>query len=152
MHKTYLLSQSVQYHLNTPSVSSEPTAPCSPHPTATKNNVLTPTFIHAPGLSPDFKGVRFSLDGSVRGGVLGRQAGQRVGGGRGSGALAEGGCQRRVHRRVRVEAPVAGDAVLGAVLTVFSRQLLLEGQINKISRLGVSCDSTPEKMEAERSR
>lgn len=101
MHKTYLLCQtvlqSVQYHLNTPSVSIEPTAPCSPHPTATKNNILTPTFIHAPGLGPDLKGVRFPLDGSVCWGVLGRQAWQRVRGGRGCSALTVRGCQGRVH-------------------------------------------------------
>lgn len=153
MHKTYLLSQtvlqSVQYHLNTPSVSIEPTAPCSPHPTATKNNILTPTFIHAPGLGPDLKGVRFSLDGSVCWGVLGRQAWQRVRGGRGCDALAVRGCQGRVHGWVCVDAPVAGNAMLGAVLAVFSWQLLLEKQINKISQLKVSSDSTPVKMEAE---
>lgn len=153
MHKTYLLSQtvlqSVQYHLNTPSVSIEPTAPCSPHPTATKNNILTPTFIHAPGLGPDLKGVRFSLDGSVCWGVLGRQAWQRVRGGRGCGALAVRGCQGRVHGWVCVDAPVAGNAMLGAALAVFSWQLLLEKQINKISQLKVSSDSTPVKMEAE---
>lgn len=153
MHKTYLLCQtvlqSVQYHLNTPSVSIEPTAPCSPHPTATKNNILTPTFIHAPGLGPDLKGVRFPLDGSVCWGVLGRQAWQRVRGGRGCSALTVRGCQGRVHGWVCVDAPVAGNAMLGAVLAVFSWQLLLEKQINKISQLKVSSDSTPVKMEAE---
>lgn len=154
MHKTYRLSQcvlqSVQYHLNTPSVSIEPTAPCSPHPTATKNNILTPTFIHAPWLGPDLKGVRFSLDGSVCWGVLGWQAWKGVRRRWGGAAFVERGCQGRVYRWICVDAPVAGDAVLGAALTVFSWQLLLEKQINKISQLKVSCDSTPVKMEAER--
>lgn len=142
--------QSVQYHLNTPSVSIEPTAPCSPHPTATKNNILTPTFIHAPWLGPDLKGVRFSLDGSVCWGVLGRQAWKGVRRWWGGAAFVERGCQGRVYRWICVDAPVAGDTVLGAALTVFSWQLLLEKQINKISQLKVSCDSTPVKMGAER--
>lgn len=94
--------------------------------------ILTPTFIHAPGLGPDLKGVRFSLDGPVCWGVLGRQAWQGLRGGRGSDALAERGCQGRVHRRVCVGAPVAGNTMLGAVLTVLSCQLLLEKQINII--------------------
>lgn len=116
--------QNVQYHLNTARVSIEPAAPCSPHPTATKNNVLTPTFIHAPGLGPDLKGVRLSLDSSVCRGVLGWQTWQRLRRGRGSHALTEGGCQGWVCGRVGVDTPVAGNAVLGAVLAVFSWQLL----------------------------
>lgn len=90
-----------------------------------KMYILTPTFIHAPGLGPDLKGVRFSLDGPVCWGVLGRQAWQGLGGGRGRDALAERGRQGRVNGRVCVGAPVAGNAMLGAVLTVLSRQLLL---------------------------
>lgn len=112
-------------------------------------NILTPTFIHAPGLGPDLKGVRFSLDGPVCWGVLGRQAWQGLRGGRGSDALAERGRQGRVHGRVCVGAPVAGNAMLGAVLTVLSRQLLQEKQINIICQLKVSCVGTPVKMEAE---
>lgn len=111
--------------------------------------ILTPTFIHAPGLGPDFKGVRFSLDGAVCWGVLGRQAWQGLRGGWGSSALAERGCQRRMHGRVRVDAPVAGNAMLGAVLTVLSWQLLLEKQIDIIWQLKVSCVGTPVQVEDE---
>lgn len=50
-----------------------------------------------------------------------------------------------------MDASVAGNAMLGAVLAVFSRQLLLEKQINMISYLKVSFDSTPVKTEAEMS-
>lgn len=89
-----------------------------------KTYILTPTFIHAPRLGPNLEGVRLPLDGPVGGRVLRRQARQGLSGGRGSGALAERGRQGLVHGRVRVDAPVAGDAVLGAVLTVLPRQLL----------------------------
>ena len=130
MHKSYprFRSKACTHTKGLP----DPTAPCSPHPTATKKYILTPTFIHAPGLGPDLKGVRFSLDGPVCRGVLGRQTRQGLRGGRGGDALVESGRQGRVHRRVCVGAPVAGNAVLGAVLTVFPRQLLLEKQINII--------------------
>lgn len=97
-----------------------------------KKNILTPTFIHAPGLGPDLKGVWFSLDGPVCWGVLRRQAWQGLRGGRGGDALAERGRQGWVHGRVRVDAPVAGNTMLGAVLAVLSRQLLLEKQIDII--------------------
>lgn len=83
-----------------------------------KMNILTPTFIHAPGLGPNLKGVRFSLDGPVSWGVLGRESWQGLRGGRGSAALTEIGRQGRVQRRVCVRAPVAGNTMLGAVLTV----------------------------------
>lgn len=92
--------------------------------------ILTPTFIHAPGLGPDLKGVRFSLDGAVCRRVLGGEAWQGLRRRRGSDALAER--QGRVQGRVGVDAPVTGHAMLGAVLTVLSRQLLLEKQIDVI--------------------
>lgn len=89
--------------------------------------ILTSTFIHAPGLSPDLEGVRFSLDGAVCRGVLEGQAWQGLGRSRGRGALAEGGGQGWVHRGVRVGAPVARDAVLRAALAVLPGQLLSGG-------------------------
>lgn len=59
-----------------------------------------------------------------------RQAGQWLRRGWGSGTLAERWCQGGVHRRVCVGTPVAGNTMLGAVLTVLPGQLLLEKQIN----------------------
>lgn len=94
-------------------------------------NILTPTFIHAPGLGPDLKGVRFSLNGPVGEGVLGK-AWQGLRGRWGGGALTEGGRQGRMHGRVGVGAPVARNAVLGAVLTVLPGQLLWEKHIDVI--------------------
>lgn len=116
-------------------MSTEPTAPCSPHPTATKNNILTPTFIHAPGLGPDLKRVWFPLDGSVCWRVLGREAWKWLRWGWGSSALNERRCQGRVRWRICVDTPVAGNTMLGAVLAVFSWQLLLESHIVQVSQL-----------------
>lgn len=116
-------------------MSTEPTAPCSPHPTATKNNILTPTFIHAPGLGPDLKRVWFPLDGSVCWRVLGREAWKWLRWGWGSSALNERRCQGRVRWRICVDTPVAGNTMLGAVLAVFSWQMLLESHIVQISQL-----------------
>lgn len=102
-------------------------------------NILTPTFIHAPGLGPNLKGVRFSLDGPVSWGVLDWESRQRLRGRWGRVALTESGCQGRVHRRVCVRTPVAGNTMLGAVLAVLSWQLLLEKQINIIWLFQIFC-------------
>lgn len=85
--------------------------------------LLTPTFIHAPRLSPDFKGIWFLLEGPVYWGVLG-QARQGLGWGRRGGRLVEHGL-RGVEGRVGVDAALTGDTVLGTALTVFTFQLLL---------------------------
>lgn len=82
---------------------------------------LTSALIHAPGLRPDLKGVRFLLEGQgAVCGVLRGQAWQRLGGGSRSGSHSltghDGG---RVAGRVGVGAAMAAHTVLGAVLAVF---------------------------------
>lgn len=84
-------------------------------------NILTPTFIHAPWLSPDFKGIWLFLCRAVPWVWCGRLAAAVVAGvaGKHWGAVSWGVC---------VHTTVAGNAVLGAVLTVFSLKLLLWDQ------------------------
>lgn len=78
--------------------------------------LLTSAFIHAPGLGPDFKRIRLFLPGAVGllrgGGLCGRELGEHLG---------------AVAGRGRVQAAVAGHAVLGAALAVLSLQRLLKG-------------------------
>lgn len=78
--------------------------------------LLTSAFIHAPGLGPDFKRIWLFLPRAVgllcSGGLCRWVLGEHLC------AVAGGG---------RVQAAVAGDAVLGAVLAVFSLQWLLKG-------------------------
>lgn len=79
--------------------------------------LLTPTFIHAPGLGPNFERVRFLGERAVCCRLLWGQAGQRLGGGRRSRRLC-GWSLRGVERRVRGNTAVA-------TLAVFSLQRLL---------------------------
>lgn len=77
--------------------------------------LLTSVFIHAPGLGPDFKRIWFFLPRAV-------------------GLIWSGGLCRWVLREHlcavawggRVQAPVAGNAVLRTILAVFSFQRLLK--------------------------
>lgn len=85
--------------------------------------LLTPTFIHAPGLGPDFKGIWFLLESSVYWRVLG-QAWQGLGGGRWGSRIVEQGLGG-VEGGVSVDAALTGHTVLGAALTVLALQLLL---------------------------
>lgn len=77
--------------------------------------LLTSVFIHAPGLGPDFKRIWFFLPRAV-GLIRSRGVCRWV--------LREHLCA--VTRGCRVQAPVAGDTVLGAVLAVFPLQWLLQ--------------------------
>lgn len=79
--------------------------------------LLTPTFIHAPGLGPNFERVRFLGERAVCCRLLRWQAGQRLGGGRRGRRLCGwslGGVERRVWGNTAV-----------ATLAVFSLQRLL---------------------------
>lgn len=78
--------------------------------------LLTSAFIHAPGLGPDFKRIWLFLPRAV--GLLCSRGLCRWVLGEHLCAVAGGSC---------VQAAVAGDAVLGAVLAVFSLQWLLKG-------------------------
>lgn len=103
--------------------------------------VLTPAFIHAPGLCPDLEGVRFLLDSGVSG-VLWGQSWQGLGGGwregwRGGGRRGgSGGSGLAWHGSgasggIGVGTAIAAYAVLGAALAVLPLQSLLRGQIKE---------------------
>lgn len=104
--------------------------------------LLTPTFIHAPGLGPDFKGIWFLLESSVYRRVLG-QAWQGLRGGWWGGRLVEQGLGG-VQGRVSVDAALTGHAVLGAALTVLALQLLLwQGKKGIMNREEKSTTTSP---------
>lgn len=104
--------------------------------------LLTPTFIHAPGLGPDFKGIWFLLESSVYWRVLG-QAWQGLRGGWWGGRLVEQGLGG-VQGRVSVDAALTGHAVLGAALTVLALQLLLwQGKKGNMNREEKSTTTSP---------